>query len=527
VSTDLARRAVATVPLVLVVALGADQGGFLPGTWVWAGALLAWAGALAVVLGGGGAIARGWPWAAAALALLLWTLASTLWSANSTQSLLEARRTLVYAAAVLALIVLARGDAARVLVVATHLAVSLLLAYALARYLLGSRRLDEFEGAYLSRPLGYANAVGILSALGLLLGLGIAATTRSSLARAAAAATVPVLVLALGLTGSRASWLAAVVGGAVLFVLHAAPARVLRTLAVAAPGSVLLVWLAHRNHLTDAAATPARLPVALAAVGVALATAVAVARLRESSNGRPQRRLALVLLVVVALAGAVAIGREGSSQPRASYWHVAWHEYTAHPLLGSGAGTFALFWERSGRAASRGGALDAHSLYLETLAELGPLGLALVALLLLLPLRSLGRRRHVPYAAVAASAYAAFLVHAGLDWDWELPAVVLAGLSCAGALVLDGEDSPARATQRARVAVAVALLVLGACAIAGARSQTVPSAASLVRPQPGCCFSQGDVRASVSNLVAALREEGPGDRGPLRGRGSDYLYEWP
>jgi O-antigen ligase len=484
VSTDLARRAVAAVPLVLVVALGADQGGFLPETWVWAGALLAWAGALAVVLGGGDAIVRAWPWAAAALALLLWTLASALWSANSTQSVLETRRTLVYGAAVLALIVLARGDAARVLVVATHVAVSLLLAYALARYLLGGRRLYEFEGAYLSRPLGYANAVGILSAIGLLLGLGSAATARSSLARAAAAATVPVLALALDLTGSRASGLAVVAGCTVLLVLHAAPGRVLRILAIVAAGSVLLIWLAHRNRLTDAAATPSRLPVALAAVAVAVATGVAVARLQESSDTPPQRRVALVLLVVVALAGAVTIGREGSTQPRASYWHVAWHEYTAHPVLGSGAGTFALFWDRSGRAASRGGALDAHSLYLEMLAELGPLGLALVALLLLVPLRNIGKRRHVPYVAVAASAYVAFLVHAGLDWDWELPAVVLAGLSCAGALVLDAEHPPARATQRARVAVAVLLLVLGACAIAGARSHAVPSAARETKKAP-------------------------------------------
>jgi len=477
VSTDLAGGAVAAVPLVLVVALGADQGGFLPDSWVWAGVLLAWAGALGVVLGGGAAIARAWPWAAAAVALLLWTFASALWSAHRAQSLLETRRTLVYAAAVLALIVLARRDATRVLVVATHVAISLLLAYALARYLLGARQLPEFEGAYLTRPLGYANAVGVLAALGILLGLGSAATAGSSLARAAAAATVPVLALALGLTGSRASWLALVAGGAVLLVLHAAPGRVLRTLAIVAPGSALLIWLAHRNRLTDVAASPSRLPVAFAAVGVAVATGVAVARLREPSDKRPRRRVALVLLVVVALAGAVALGREGSTQPRASYWHVAWHEYTSHPVLGSGAGTFALFWVRSGQEAARGGALDAHSLYIETLAELGPVGLAVLAALLLVPLRTVTERRNVPYVAVAASAYVAFLVHAGLDWDWELPAVVLAGLSCAGALVL-GDESPAtRATRRARVAIAAALLVLGAGAIAGSRSHTVPSAA--------------------------------------------------
>ena len=33
-------------------------------------------------------------------------------------------------------------------------------------------------------------------------------------------------------------------------------------------------------------------------------------------------------------------------------------------------------------------------------------------------------------------AYTAFLVHAGVDWDWELPAVTLVGLLCAAALLV-------------------------------------------------------------------------------------------
>ena len=40
----------AAVPLVLVPALGLAQSGFSPDTWVWAGALAAWAAALAVVV---------------------------------------------------------------------------------------------------------------------------------------------------------------------------------------------------------------------------------------------------------------------------------------------------------------------------------------------------------------------------------------------------------------------------------------------------------------------------------------------
>ena len=116
-------RAVAAVPLVLIPALGVVQGGYQPDTWVWAGAIAAWGCAVAVVwTQDGGALRRAWPWVAASGALLLWTLASTAWSVHAAQSLLEARRTLLYAAVVLALtaacetrsVALARaGDARR------------------------------------------------------------------------------------------------------------------------------------------------------------------------------------------------------------------------------------------------------------------------------------------------------------------------------------------------------------------------------------------------------------------------------
>src|SRR6266508_548416 len=167
-------RAVAAVPLVLVPALGLTQGGFSPDAWVWSGALAAWACAVAVVVtADAGALRREWPWAVAAGALLLWTILSPLWSVHAAQSVLDARRTLVYAAVVLALLLLARRDAQRFLVPATHIAISSLLLYALARYLFGARHYDEFQGFLLHQPLGYANAIGILAALGLLLAHGL------------------------------------------------------------------------------------------------------------------------------------------------------------------------------------------------------------------------------------------------------------------------------------------------------------------------------------------------------------------
>ncbi len=486
--------AVAAVPLALIPALGAAQGGYLPDAWVWAGALLGWAAALALVLGPGGRLRDGWPWAAAALALLAWTAASTLWSVHPSQSLLEARRTVVYAAAVLALLALARRTPTRVLALATHAAISVLLVYALARYLLEPRRYAEFEGYLLAEPLGYANAVGVLAAMGMLLGAGIAAQAGSRRLRALATGSVPLLALALALAESRGSWLALAIGGGVLLLLEPAPGRLLRTAAAAAPATALLVWLAQRSRLTDLGASPQRstaLVLAAVAVVCAVGTGAAAAASLTASGAKRQapRRLVLALLVCVALAGALAVGRAGTTQPRVSYWRVAWHdEYLRHPALGSGGGTFGRFWARAGQEATRGGALDAHSLYLETLAELGPAGLVLLGGLLLVPLRGV-RRRAAPTLPAAAGAYAAFLVHAGLDWDWELPAVVLAGLCCGAAVLLGDGDDPPPVPARLRAAAAVVALALGALSIAGVRSDTVPSASGRAKAPTSGAFA--------------------------------------
>src|SRR5579871_1209194 len=116
-------RMIGALPFVLVLALGVAQGGFFPDSWVWATPLAAWAAALVAVLGtGGGALRREWAWPLVALALTGWTALSALWSIESSQSLLEARRTALYATVVLALLSLARRYSARDLVVATHAA---------------------------------------------------------------------------------------------------------------------------------------------------------------------------------------------------------------------------------------------------------------------------------------------------------------------------------------------------------------------------------------------------------------------
>jgi hypothetical protein len=480
----------AAVPLVLVPALGLSQGGFSPDAWVWAGALAAWAAALGVVLSDdAGALRRAWPWLAAVGALLAWTILSAFWSAHAAQSVLDARRTLCYAAVVLALAVLARPRGDRALVVATHAAITFVVVYALVRYLLGSHKPAEFEGYLLAEPLGYANAVGIVAVLGLLLALGIASCARTPGGRAAAAATVPLLALALQLSGSHASWLALAAGVGVALLLDEAPLRLARLAAVVAAPTIALVLLGRQSGLATLA-TP-RVDgwvVALVAAACALAAAALAHRLAvgTAATRRISARVIVAATVVgvgLALGAVVAYG--AATEPRASYYRVAWHdEYTGHPALGTGAGTFALYWSRSGHVASRGGALDVHSLYLETLAELGPVGLALLLAALLLPLRAAFAGSRSPSIPAAAAAYVAFLVHAGLDWDWEMPVVVVAALSCAAALVTGMLTARQRVGPVTRGAVIVAALVLGAFAIAGARSHTEPAAVRYVEEAP-------------------------------------------
>jgi hypothetical protein len=52
------------------------------------------------------------------------------------------------------------------------------------------------------------------------------------------------------------------------------------------------------------------------------------------------------------------------------------------------------------------------------------------------PLVAAARARDQTLAATAAAAYSTFLVHAALDWGWEMPVTTLAGLVCGAALLV-------------------------------------------------------------------------------------------
>jgi len=138
--------------------------------------------------------------------------------------------------------------------------------------------------------------------------------------------------------------------------------------------------------------------------------------------------------------GSQAAGRLASTQTnRYQYWRVAAGSFADHPLLGVGSGGFQVEWlrERNLRESVR----DVHSLYLETAAELGLAGLAFL-LVMLAGVVAAARRAAMPTATAACAAWA---LHAGLDWDWEMPALTLVALLLAAALCAAAEPPPPRA----------------------------------------------------------------------------------
>jgi O-antigen ligase len=437
----------------LVTALGLDEGGYAATAWGWSAVVVL--AVLAVLLWRGAArpTRPALAFVAGLAGLTAWTAASTLWSSDVTASVLEIERMLVYLGAA-AVFVLA--GSAPALLAGVLGATTLLCGVGLASWLLGDPEVplsaDPQSADRLSEPIGYANGVAVLAAMGLLLAVGFAARALHPRYAAAAAAPIPLLAATLLFTYGRGAWLALGFG---LAVGVAAGPRRLQLAATAAALAPLAAVAILASHALEAGAALAVVILLLCAASAATSAAVRSLKIAVPRLARTAFAVALVAIPVVA--AAVALVRLGgpdgayeafraaptpvhgdaggrllaaSGSNRADYWSVAWHTYEDKPFLGEGAGTYARAWlaDRPIPQPVR----DAHSLYLETLAELGPVGLLLLAVGLAAPLA--GRRSR--WMPVALAPYAAFLLHAAQDWDWELPAVTVAALACGAALVV-------------------------------------------------------------------------------------------
>jgi hypothetical protein len=411
-------------------------------------------------------------------ALAAWTAASISWAPLRGPAFHDTQRLLLYAIWFTAAIPLLRDrGVARAWEPAAAAGCTLVIVYGLAGRLLPGvihQTHGVRAGGRLDQPLTYWNAEGTIAALALVLCARLAGSgERGTAARAAAAAACAPAGMGLYLSYSRGALGAAAVGLLVLLAiaadrrqlravvaaiaaaiagaLAAAPFPVVASLhsgsrvqgvaalmllcVVAAAAAAVTARLAAREAAGRLDVGPLRLralrpALALAAVGVVIAFVVITASAdNTSASSNPA-------------AGAKATRLTSLQSHRYAYWKVALGAFKDHPLIGLGSGGFQVRWFE--RRTIQESVVDAHSLYVETAAELGLIGL--VALGTFLAGIAVAARRCIAgdplLAAGAIAAFVTWAVHAGVDWLWEMPAVSLIALGFGALLVARAEAEP-------------------------------------------------------------------------------------
>jgi hypothetical protein len=210
---------------------------------------------------------------------------------------------------------------------------------------------------------------------------------------------------------------------------------------------------------------------------LALAAGLGVALLLAHRARLLQWRRAVLVLGLIAAGWLVATGlrwlpaaegprevppsaqaQQESSRARLELYAVSWRAWQERPAAGTGYLTFRYALERDrARVPSYGTSAEtwfAHNDYLQTLQELGPLGLALLLALAGLPAWLTYRRiAALPesgqdVALAAASATAAMAFHAMVDFPFYIPACLLLYGALLGALDRRYRDASALAVQR-------------------------------------------------------------------------------
>jgi hypothetical protein len=478
-----------------------------------------------------------------------WQLASVLWSHATARALDSYDRTLLYvlALALFGSVRYSARTAARVL--------RGLFAALAAVCLIGliSRVLPHlwptaasFYDNRLNYPLTYWNAEGMLAAITLILGFHLAADGAGHWSvRVLAAAVLPGVAAALLLTFSRGALGVAALGllaYCLLTRLHTLPCALIAIV----PATAIALRSAWQATLlaTNGASSPAAVlqgrHVAIAVGACMLAAGVLRGALLPAERriadltvvptppSRAIRTAAGAALAALFVAVAVALGAVGflerqydrfahtntdaptaqirerlsdvSNNGRVSLWRAAVRIYDTQQLHGTGAGTYQLYYPRYRTEGLY--VVDAHSLYLQSLAELGLVGFVLILIVVLGILGGLAARIRGPDRGLYAALFAATLawaVHQAFDWDWQMPVVALPVFILAGmALARPRERRPGlRGLPAARTFVALGWLALAVAPLLASTSY-----ARLHRG--GQALRQGDCLAAKREAISSL-----------------------
>jgi hypothetical protein len=481
------------------------------------------------------------------LAFTVWTLASTQWAASAERAYIEFDRVLFFLGLfVLVVLLSSRGSAG-------SWADGLALGIAGIGVLSLTSRLfpelistNDFEtvltSAYarLSYPLGYWNGLAIFTGIGCPLLLRAALESRYAILRGLALAPLPALASVLYLTSSRGGFAVAIFGVFCFLILTPRRMVALAAVALAAVACVGAVAVLQARHelVNDPGAAVAEgqghsaalLIVSLCVLSGAIwaaANVLIVPRLRDT---RANEWVAAVVVIVVAAVGLIAINpvdrfdkfkalpaqrteqnvsnhlTSTSGSGRWQLWTSAVDEFRTEPLHGRGAGSFEAWWLQSPIFA--GFARDAHSLYAETLGELGIVGLCLLVATLLVGAFS-GLRRMLGGAPAAPALLAALLAYglgASVDWVWELTAVTVVAIIILALLTGPATVPPRRFEARAqpvgggRLALALAGLI-AVLALAAVGAEGLGLATRIRLDDSQTAIARGD---AVTALDAAI-----------------------
>jgi O-antigen ligase len=335
----------------------------------------------------------------------------------------------------------------------------------------------------LGYPIGYSSAVGAMAGMTLPLLLAATAWPRRLAVQALAAAAIPIAGLTLYLATSGTG--AAVAATALLAFFVLSPDRVpkLLTLIVGTGGgAILAAAVSSRDALVRGLPTTTAEHQGTEVLWIALAVCAGVALIqvlislgvrrvgRTSLLGISRREASIATVVVLAFAIPVAIaaggphevshrwevfksrgngpGKEPSGASsildfhgsgRYQFWESAVEASETASWKGIGPGSFEFWWIQHG--SYNGYVRNAHSLYLENLAELGIPGLLLITGFVLTVL-GIGTARslrappdeRLPLAAATAGS-AGFAMAAALDWVWQLGALPVAFMLLAAVAV--------------------------------------------------------------------------------------------
>lgn len=540
------------------------------------------------------------------LAFASLTALSVVWSVQPDDSWHDAGRMLAYSGVFGTALALARLAPQRwpALLGGLALAAVVVCAYALLTKVFPGALAPSVTYARLEEPYGYWNAIGLTAAMGAICCMWLGSRRAGhALLSALAYPAMGLLLLTLVLAYSRGALAAFAVGVALWFCIVPLRLRGAAVLVIGAVGAGAVgAWDFSRHALSsEGVALPERataghqlgvLVVAMLVLLTLVGIAIGFASARRAPSLTLRRRagallLGLIVLAVIAFAGALAHSQRGftgsishafnaltnpNAKPppntpgrltavasvRARYWKEALQVFDAHPALGAGAEGYATAHLRYRHETLN--VRHAHGFIVQTLADLGLVGLVISLALLLTWMAAAGRATHPfnrrwsswsTWLSVRQGARPGWLrvgegdlalyiperigmlsmlclvvvfgVHSLIDWTWYVPGAACVALMCAGwlagrgplAAVPGGVETRVQTTGRRLVWTpgepgftrTMVIPVLIVAALLGAWSQWQPQRAEDARQEALAQLASGNrVAASSAAHTAVARD---------------------